>query len=235
MLSSYRGAIFDMDGLIFDTESIARWAWKQALKEHGYIMSDNLYRSLVGRDLSWREKLLKKVYGESLPFDSVTTQRIAIGDERELREGLPMKPGVLDLLQRLNDLGMMIGLATGTGRTRAIRRLTNAGIKQYFTIIVTSEDVAEGKPAPDIFLEASHRMNIAPAECIVFEDSCVGVEAAFEAGMCAIMVPDIEEPSPEISNLAYGVFKSLEEVGELLPPRVKELKVAENLKRPNMN
>lgn len=221
MLSSYRAAIFDMDGLLFDTESIARWAWKQALKNHGYIMSDNLYMEVVGRDLSWRKKLLKKVYGETLPFESVTIERIAIGDERELREGLPMKPGVLDLLQKLSGLGIIIGLATGTGRTRAIRRLTNAGINQYFTTIVTSEDVAEGKPAPDIFLEVSHRMNIPPAECMVFEDSCVGVKAAFAAGMCPIMVPDIEQPSPEISSLAYRVFNSLEQVQKLLPGALK--------------
>ncbi|WP_414564119.1 MULTISPECIES: HAD family hydrolase [unclassified Anabaena] len=216
VLPSFQAAIFDMDGLLFDTESIARWAWKQALSNFGYIMNDDLYLEIVGRDLSWREKLLKKKYGDSLPFDSVTTKRIEIGDAREIEEGLPLKPGVLDLLKQLSSLNVTIGLATGTDRVRAIRRLTNADIHQYFTTIVTSEDVAEGKPAPDIFLEVSRRMNIAPMQCVVFEDSCVGVKAAFQAGMCPIMIPDIEQPSWEITNLAYCVFNSLEQVSALL-------------------
>jgi HAD superfamily hydrolase (TIGR01509 family) len=213
---SIQAAIFDMDGLLFDTESIARWAWKQALASHGYMMNDELYKEFIGRDLSWREKILKKRYGENFPFESVTAQRIKIGDEREMREGLPTKAGVLDLLNKLSSLGITIGLATGTSRTRTIRRLTNAAIYQYFTTIVTSEDVAQGKPAPDIFLEVSRRINVVPWQCVVFEDSSVGVEAAFTAGMHTIMVPDIEQPSSEIKSLAYRVLNSLEEVSELM-------------------
>ncbi|RCJ33503.1 HAD family hydrolase [Nostoc minutum NIES-26] len=213
---SIRAAIFDMDGLLFDTESIARWAWKEALASHGYAMSDELYNEFIGRDLSWREKILKKRYGENFPFESVTAQRIKIGDEREMREGLPTKAGVLDLLNRLNNLGVIIGLATGTSRVRTVRRLTNAAIHQYFTTIVTSEDVALGKPAPDIFLEVSRRINVVPWQCVVFEDSSVGVKAALTAGMCTIMVPDIEQPSPEITSLAYRVLKSLEQVSDLI-------------------
>lgn len=213
---SIRAAIFDMDGLLFDTESIARWAWKEALASHGYAMSDELYNEFIGRDLSWREKILKKRYGENFPFESVTAQRIKIGDEREMREGLPTKAGVLDLLNRLNNLEVIIGLATGTSRARTVRRLTNAAIHQYFTTIVTSEDVALGKPAPDIFLEVSRRINVVPWQCVVFEDSSVGVKAALTAGMCTIMVPDIEQPSPEITSLAYRVLKSLEQVSDLI-------------------
>jgi HAD superfamily hydrolase (TIGR01509 family) len=216
VLSSIRAAIFDMDGLLFDTENIARWAWKKAIENHGYVMSDELYNELIGRDLSWREKILKKRYGKNFPFESITAQRITIGDEREMREGLPIKAGVLDLLNKLSTLGVIMGLATGTSRIRTIRRLNNAGIYQHFTTIVTSEDVAEGKPAPDIFLEASRQINVAPLQCLVFEDSSVGVQAAFQAGMRAIMVPDIEQPSPEVASLAYRVFDSLEQVGELL-------------------
>jgi HAD superfamily hydrolase (TIGR01509 family) len=220
VLPDIRAAIFDMDGLLFDTESIARWAWKQALASHGYLMRDDFYYEFVGRDLSWREKILKQRYGSSFPFDSVTAQRIEIGDRRELQEGLPLKAGVLDLLGQLSNLSIVIALATGTSRNRTIRRLTNAGILQYFTTIVTSEDVAEGKPAPDIYLEASRRINVAPVQCVVFEDSCVGIESAFSAGMYPIMIPDIEQPSPEIRCLAYQVLESLEQACAVLEQRL---------------
>lgn len=221
MLRDIRAAIFDMDGLLFDTESIARWAWQKALANHGYIMNDNFYNEFIGRDLSWREKILKQRYGNNFPFEEVTRQRIEIGDRRELQEGLPTKPGALNLLSNLNSLGMIIALATGTSRSRTIRRLSNAGILHYFTTIVTSEDVPQGKPAPDIYLEVSRRIHVAPMQCVVFEDSSVGIEAAFTAGMYAIMIPDIEKPSPEIRCLTYQVLDSLEQVSELLEKRLE--------------
>lgn len=214
---SFAAAIFDMDGLLFDTESIARWAWQEALKSHGYIMEDELYFQFVGRDLKWREKILKQKYGADFPFDSVVLQRIEIGDTRELQEGLPTKSDVIELLTQLKTMGILMALATGTDRKRAIRRLQNAHIYHHFHIIVTSEDVAQGKPEPDIFLAASQKMQIKPEQCLVFEDSCVGVQAAHQAGMRAIMIPDIEIPSAEIRQLAYKVLHSLGDFQQLLP------------------
>ncbi|MGH8000837.1 MAG: HAD family hydrolase [Brasilonema sp.] len=220
MSQHFKAAIFDMDGLLFDTESIARWAWKKALENHGYGMSEDLfndlYKEFIGRDLSWREKFLKRRYSASFPFESVKAERIEIGDDREIQEGLPVKPGALELLNQLNALGVILGLGTGTSLVRTIRRLTSAGIYQNFATIVTSENVAQGKPAPDIFLEVSRRIDVAPQECVVFEDSYVGVEAASSAGMCTIMVPDLEQPSAQIRSLAYKVLNSLDQASELL-------------------
>lgn len=220
MSQGFKAVIFDMDGLIFDTERIARWAWNRALENQGYTMSDELFNDLymefIGRDLSWRKKCLQRIYGESFPFESVTAQRIEIGDSLEIREGLPLKPGVLDLLNHLSELGVILGLATGTSLIRTIRRLTDTGINEYFATIVTSENVSQGKPAPDIFLEASLRLDVVPSQCVVFEDSCAGVTAALSAGMCTIMVPDLEQPTPQIKSLVYQVLNSLEQANELL-------------------
>ncbi|ARV59994.1 HAD family hydrolase [Nostocales cyanobacterium HT-58-2] len=237
MSQYFKAAIFDMDGLLFDTESIARWAWKKALENHGYTMShdlfNNLYKEFIGRDLSWREKFLKTRYGESFPFESVTLERIEIGDEREMKEGLPMKPGVLKLLNQLSGLGVILGLATGTSFIRTIRRLTSARIDQYFATIVTSEDVTYGKPAPDIFLEVSRRIHVAPHECVVFEDSCVGIEGASSARMCPIMIPDLEQPSAQTKSLAYRVLHSLEQADELLEELFGVETVNKTLPNPN--
>jgi len=216
METKYQAIIFDMDGLLLDTELTGRWAWNKALENHGYQMTDEIYLEFVGRDMSHRETVLKAYFGQQFPFESVKNQRISLGDAKETQDGLLVKPGVLDLLRILAKMEIPMGLATGTIRSRTLRRLASTGIHHYFSAIVTGEDVLHGKPAPDLFLEASRIMQIDPQQCVVFEDSCAGIKAASAAGMCPIMVPDLEKPSIEIENIVYCVLSSLENVDALL-------------------
>jgi HAD superfamily hydrolase (TIGR01509 family) len=216
MRGTYRAVIFDMDGLLFDTEQTGRWAWDKALELHGYQLTDEVYREFVGRDMTHRKAILMARFGEQFPFDSVKNQRIELGDAMEIEQGLEPKPGALELLATLGKAEIPIALATGTARARTFRRLDSVNIREHFAAIVTSEDVAYGKPAPDIYLEASRRIATPPGDCIVFEDSCAGVEAAAAAGMCVIMVPDLERPSHEIEEQAHRVLRSLEDAAAVL-------------------
>lgn len=211
-----RAAIFDMDGLLFDTESVGRWAWTQALAEVGLTMTDELYRQLVGKDMEARRLILCERFGDALPFEQVKERRLAMGDERECSGGLSAKPGALELVNALADAGVPLALGTGTERERALRRLRDGGMDR-FEVIVTSADVAAGKPAPDIFLEAARRLGVAPGDCAVFEDSPAGVTAAARAGMAVLVVPDLEPPTAEVRRIArvladdlYGLMPVVE-------------------------
>lgn len=205
----YLAAIFDLDGLLLDTEALARLAWGKAIAEFGYVMTDELYVDLVGRDMRSREKILTQEFGSGFPFESIKTRRIVIGDEMEAARALPIKPGAVELLDKLTSLGIPVALATGTDRIRAERRISIAGLDKYFNSVITMEDVENGKPAPDIFLIAAKSLNILPHNCIVFEDSSVGVIAATSAGMKAYMVPDLETTFEQAKQSASRVVKSL--------------------------
>jgi HAD superfamily hydrolase (TIGR01509 family) len=204
----FRAAIFDMDGLLFDTETVGRWAWTQALAEVGLNMTDELYARLVGRDMEWRRRVLCERFGGALPFDQVMRRRLAIGDERERNGGLAAKSGARELVNALADAGVPLALGTGTERARALRRLRDGGMDR-FRELVTSADVNAGKPAPDIFLEAARRLGVASAECVVFEDSPAGVEAARRAGMAVFVVPDLEAPTDEVRRAAQALAADL--------------------------
>lgn len=209
--------IFDMDGLLFDTEAIGRWAWAQALADHGYELTEAIYRQFIGRDMRHREAVLLETFGPAFPLEGVKARRLALGDEREVREGVPTKPGALELLATLAALGMPMGLATGTRRSRAVRRLEQAGITHHFRAIVAGDEVKNGKPAPDIYLAAGRALAAPPEHCLVFEDAAAGIIAATTAGMRAVMVPDLEPPSPDVARLAYRVLPSLAQAVDELP------------------
>lgn len=202
--------IFDMDGLLLDTEATSRWAWDQAMAEHGYRMTDEIYRQFIGLVMNDRVKILQNRFGTTFPSDSVMVRRIELGDNREIEQGLAVKPGAIELVQTLAKQGIPLAVATGTFAPRTIRRLKSIGIFHHFAVIVTGEQVAAGKPAPDIFLEASRQLAVPAQRCLVFEDSCAGVRAASAAGMKVIMVPDLEMPTPEIAALAYRILPTLE-------------------------
>lgn len=206
-----KAVIFDMDGLLFDTEASGRWAWEKALQNHGYLLTDAIYMQFVGRDMSHRERVLRACFGAHFPFESVKAQRISLGDQKEIEQGIALKPGAVQLLESLFGMDVPIGLATGTVRARALRRLESAGIRNYFHAVVGGDEVRNGKPAPDVFLEAGRRLGVCPQGCLVFEDSCAGIRAASDAGMRAVMVPDLEQPTPDIERLAYSVLASLED------------------------
>ncbi len=202
--------IFDMDGLMFDTERLARDAWRRAMTEHGYTLDDDVYLGAVGRTVEGACGVFVDALGPGLPIADIEAAKARYLREM-LEPGPPLKHGLLAFLDGLEALGLPRAVASATVRGEVERRLARVGLLRRFGAVVGGDEVARGKPAPDLFLLAAERLGASPAGCVVFEDSEAGVKAAVAAGMAVVVVPDLVEPSPSARALAEAVLPSLAE------------------------
>jgi HAD superfamily hydrolase (TIGR01509 family) len=215
------GAIFDMDGTMFDTERLRFRMLKNASKEiFGVELSDDLLYDSLGVSALTAERLAKERYGDNYPYKQVRAR----GDELErayVREnGVPVKAGIYNLLERLKKNGVLIALATSSRREIAQEYLINARVLRFFDIIVCGDEVEKGKPDPEIFLKAASELNCEIKNCFIFEDSQNGLLSASAAGGIPIFIKDIKEPDPEVKSLAY---KSYEKMTDFLAELIQQM------------
>jgi HAD superfamily hydrolase (TIGR01509 family) len=211
-----KAAIFDMDGLMLDTEPAYRVAWQAASAECGYDLPDPLYFTLIGRGRSEGEQTLVDAFGPEFPVDAFRAACLRREAAMFDTTAPPKKPGLDELLELLDSRKIVKAVATSTERRTAVAQLTAAGLLNRFDAVATGDEVVNGKPAPDLFLLAAQRLGVEPVHCIVFEDAEAGTIAAHRAGMRVFIVPDLKQPSPEVRNLAAGVFESLTAVAHHL-------------------
>jgi HAD superfamily hydrolase (TIGR01509 family) len=206
--------IFDMDGLLLDSEPLYRVTWKAAGLSLGFPIDDEFYERFVGRGNDEAEHLLRERFGDALPLDEFRKRWRRDWDERLAASPLARKPGAIELINLLEQRGIPKALATSSPRVLALRCLGD--LASRFAALAFGDEVSHSKPAPDLFLLASERLGIAAADCLVLEDSEAGVRAARAAGMDVIMVPDLVPPSPEITSMATRVCETLHEVAASL-------------------
>lgn len=183
-------AIFDMDGLMLDTEPLAARAWTEAACGIGIAFDASVTPRLVGRTFSDCRRLIADHHGVAYPVDTLMDAWHAAYDAIVEREGIVLKPGLLELLDWLERQRIPKAVATSTRRARAEAKLERCGLIERFSALVGGDEVARGKPAPDIFLAAAAKLARPPAECVVLEDSEPGMQAAAAAGIPVIIVPD---------------------------------------------
>jgi len=213
-----KAVVFDMDGVIFDSEKLYRKHWMITGTEYG-IPEDTmqeLCNLIAGSTKERNEKLMKSKFGEDFDYMTFREKTMTRMDQDIFDNGVELKPGVVELFQYLRANGYKIGLATSTQKERAERNLMNAGILSYFDDIVYGGVVANGKPAPDIYLKACENLGVNPEEAIGIEDSINGVKSSAGAGLYTIMVVDLIEPTEEIRPLANQIFDSLFDVMNML-------------------
>ncbi|MCX7746263.1 MAG: HAD family phosphatase [Clostridia bacterium] len=204
--------IFDMDGLMFDTERLAITFWKMAARDFGFHIEESMVIEAIGMDARDTEKVFQKYLGTSFPYREIRERRLQYTDDHIEKKGIPVKKGLYSLIQFLELQSVKKAVATSTFKERALKLLSLANIKDSFDLILCGDEVSKGKPEPDIFLTAARRLNRSPEECIVLEDSENGILAAYRAGMVPFWVPDIKIPKKEIQSLASNQFDSLTKV-----------------------
>lgn len=205
-------AIFDMDGLLFDTERLCCEAWRAVSSAAGYEMKDSLFISCVGRNERDTREIVLGAIGESFPYDEFKEQAGTWMMERMASDGPPEKPGIRELLRFLREQGVPIALATSTSERHARWMIERAQLSPYFDAYAFGCEVERGKPAPDIFLLAMKRLSrSSPDRIAVFEDSEAGLRAASSAGMRPVFVPDMVLPSDETLRLVWKHITGLDE------------------------
>ena len=208
--------IFDMDGLMFDTERIYFRAWSKIMAKYQYEFDFEVYKKLMARNSSAMERILKDIYGEGFPFEKINTERRQEGESIINTEGIPHKEGLVELLDYLEENNILKVVATSSVREKALRYLDKAGVLNRFTNIVCGSDIKESKPNPEIFEKAAQIFNTHKSECIVLEDSPNGVRAAFAAGMRCIFIPDLVQSDEEIKSKITIEISDLNKVKEYI-------------------
>ena len=210
-INNIKSIIFDMDGVIFDTELVYLEIWSKVFEKYGYKLQKEVYAEVLGTGRENVKKVFLNNYGNELPIDKMYREKDE-DLEKAVDKGIPLKQGAYEILSYLKNNNYKIALATSASKERALKQLRHADIEKFFDVIVSRDDVKETKPNPDIFLKAAKKLNVNPNECIVIEDSSAGIKAAFNAGMAGIHVVDLKEPDNEIIRNCYKSFNNLNDI-----------------------
>lgn len=220
MESKIKGAIFDMDGLMLDTEKLYLLYWKQAAAEYGYDMKDEHVWAIRSLARKYSIAKLKSFFGEDCPTEDIRARRTVLINEHVREHGIDLKSGLFELLDYLREHGVKMAVATATPRERTVMYLTKVGAIEYFDALVCGDMVTNGKPDPDIYLTAAGELGLPPEECAALEDSPNGATAGYRAGCHVLMIPDMTQPDEELRPMLSGVYESLDKAIDFFEGRV---------------
>ncbi len=215
-LRTIQGIAFDMDGLMFDTERLAMTGWLDAGRRMGLGITPELVLRTMGVDAAGTQDILIDRLGPDMDYPLFRKLRVQYADDYIRQNGMPVKEGLVELLEYLKAHDYRITMATSTATVQARENLETAHLSAFFTDIACGDSVARGKPAPDIYLKAAALMGLPPGNCLALEDSPTGILSAWRAGMKPVMIPDLMEPDDETVGRLFARLASLREVIPLL-------------------
>ncbi len=202
-----KGVIFDMDGLLFDTEAVWQRNWSRVAADMGIDLPEAFRKEICGTSGEIMKRVIEKYYG--VDDGTEIMQNVINGVHSDLKDNVPEKPGLHEILEHFRNKGMKMAVASSSSQAQIESNCRNAGILEYFDALVSGAQIGKSKPAPDIFLAAAEKIGIAPEDCYVFEDAFNGVQAGYAAGSAVIMIPDMTAPTDEIRAMTYAVYDSL--------------------------
>lgn len=207
-----KGAIFDHDGLMFDTEVIWQKNWNEVAKEMGITLPEEFKKNICGSSGQHMLDVIQEYYG--VEDGTAIRDRVRKGVNEDEEKHIDPKEGLQDILEMFQRHGVKMAVASSSQKPMIERNLKNGHVEQYFDAVVSGSEVEHGKPAPDIFLLAAERIGVDIKDCYVFEDAFNGVEAGIASGATTIMVPDQIQPTEEIRNKVHAVCTTLKEASE---------------------
>ncbi len=202
--------IFDLDGLMIDTEPLARRAWDRVLQDHGQELGDETFANMIGLRLEESSRVVQEVFGlTTSPSELAGREQIYMA--QIMAQGIPTMPGLWRLLGEIEIRKVPWAVATSSRQAYAVQVLSQLGLLKRCQAIAAGDEVEQGKPAPDVYLLAAKRLNIDPALCLALEDSVPGIKACSAAGMLTVAVPNSDTSHMDFKDAGF-VYDSLFEV-----------------------
>ena len=211
-----RGVLFDMDGVVLDTEKLYTRFWQEAAQFYGYPMTREQALGMRSLNRGAGMAKMQTYFGPDVDYEKIRNKRMELMDAFVERQGVEVKPGIYELLAFLKSNGILCAIATSSPLERTKRYLSSVCLEEYFDELVSGYMVEKGKPEPDIYLYAASKLGLSPEECLVLEDSPTGILAAYGAGCIPVMIPDQDEPDAATTKMLYALCRDLQSVA-LLP------------------
>lgn len=215
-----KAVVFDMDGVIFDTERMFLDAWRTIGEKYQIDDVENSAIKCIGLSQEDSMNLLLNRYGKDFPLEKYRSEIWEMVEHKMKTEGMPIKTGVREILDFLSKASIPLGLASSTDIERVVSSLENANLKHYFDVIIGGNMIEHSKPDPQIYLLACKKLNVQPKNTVAIEDSKNGIISAYRAGINPIVVPDILQPDEEILKMACKKFDNLLEVKSFLHKKI---------------
>ena len=213
--TAIKGVLFDMDGIVLDTEKLYTRFWVEAAQSLGYPMTHEMALGMRSLSRQAGERQLKSYLGEAVDYHEVRETRIRMMSAFIEKQGVEIKPGIHELLAFLKENGIKTSIATSSPLDRTKKYLSQVDLVEKFDALVSGHMVEKGKPEPDIYIYAASNLGLKPEECLVLEDSPTGILAAYRAGCVPVMIPDQDAPDDEVRSRVYAVAANLISVRDI--------------------